>query len=367
MVDSLNPPATDLEVYPDTGVKPVDLTDSVYEGGKQPIAEYDSWWHNRMSSTILTNRELIFDHEARHENGGPDELDLNGLSISDVATVSKPAANRFSIHPGSDTSRPGLLRFNTGTGTEALERLPPVTASATLRGGVSVENNPIDVTTQPITANGGSLKVWDEVNDEVPQPQLGGPAEHLTAYPLPNQDLANPNVTVNTGTGLSGGGQVQLGGSITLSSTDSGFDGEALREYDFAVEGGVVDLGDAAYVWMGKCPAGATVKIWAAGLIANNLGPVPSGLNLVLGRGDPTDTGGEQPYQRLSTIIAGDGSTRQTGEIASGDTPLASWTNSLGAPTDVFVAVDNGDPQIGLSGSNAERECEARALVQVDS
>jgi hypothetical protein len=49
------------------------------------------------------------------------------------------------------------------------------------------------------------------------QSALGGPASSLNAYPLANTDIANSSVTVNAGNQLTGGGSVNLGGSITVN------------------------------------------------------------------------------------------------------------------------------------------------------
>ncbi|MWG36577.1 hypothetical protein [Halomarina oriensis] len=348
-------------VWTDKGVEPQNYEEAAYNGGEQPIAEFDNFTLWALSKDVETLKSEITEHVARHAAGGPDELDLRNLSVSNVGTLRKPAANRLRVAAGEAPDGTPLIEWDTTADAESVTALPPLSTALTAHAGVSVEQAPLDVTDQPIAA--GETTVWDAAEGEVPKPQLGGPASQLTAYPLPNEDFANDAVTIQTEGSLSGGGSVALGGSITLSSSSAGnITAEDLSQNWFeAEEGGLVLEGDVAYVLTARIDPGQTVNVYQARLIGPDLGPVPEGIDLVLVGGDPTDDTGTQSLTRLKTILSGDGSTRFTD--VSGETPIASHTNTANHPRDVFIGVDNGDSQVGLSSSGAAREIQAGCIV----
>ena len=365
MVDALYPGNLNFPIWPDTGVEPTDLSRFTYKGGVQPVAEIDSWWNRQVSEATHENRDLIEGHVPRHAAGGPDELNLQNLNIGTSATLTQPTSGRAAIHPGTDpTVGDPFIGFDAGTGT--IDALQPISARVTAQNGLTVSGGTVDVSAQDIVA--GDLTIWSGSADEVPQPQLGGPASQLTSYPLPNQDLANSSISI-TGDGAISVSQtnVPLGGSTSISFAGSG---DLVTEHELATEwfdyaeGGVAEVGDVHYVGILSLSPNDTIRVWRASLMANNLGPVPVGIDLVLARGDPTDDAGEQSLTHLQTILEGDGQTRYDGVLPSGTSPLAEWTNTLSDTVTVFVGVDNGDSQIGLSGSGGAHEVIASCVCQ---
>ena len=366
MADALDPADLAFPIWPDTGVEPANLDRFTYEGGQQPVAEIDNFYLNRVSGGIHNNRELITDHVARHAAGGPDELNLRGLTVGSSATLTQPASNVVAVHPGADPDPDAdtpVIEFDTDA--NEISDIRPINSLLEATSGVTVSGSPLDVTNQDIVAD--ETTIWD--GTEVPQPQLGGPAAQLTAYPLPNSDLAHSTINLTGSGGISvSQSAVGLGGSVDISFSGGGdlVDESDLRtNWHSNAEGGIVQAGDVAYLSVLELQPGEQVDIWQASLMANNLGPVPDGIDLVLGGGDPTDAAGEQDLQHLDTILAGDGATRYEDETGGGS-PLVSFQHpsSASSPLAVFVGVDNGDAQLGIGGSGADREAQAGVICR---
>lgn len=346
-------------VWTDKGVKPSALSDAAYSGGEQPVSEFDNAWNYGVSKDIETLKGEVAEHVGRHEAGGPDEVDLRGLSLADVATFRKPAPNRAVVTAGTGDDRDPLIGFNTEADSESVTELAPVTTQLTTRGGIRAEDGGVELTGEDVTAGDGETTVYDNSEQEVPQAQLGGPAAHLTDYPLPvDDDLSEHTITIETSGALDGGSEVALGGTIELEATSSGdVSADDLSTNWFDVEeGGVVLGGDVAYILTTALEPGETLNVYQGRLVANDLGPVPSGIDLVVGR-----RAGANTVEHVETVIAGDGST--TFSDVTGNGPLVTHTNRTDSTTDIFVGVDNGDSDIGIGGSGAEREVQGGVIA----
>ena len=68
------------------GTKPAP-GDEIYTPGEQPIASYDNWWNWAVSTDIEALDTALGAHRDRHEVGGPDELNIGGLPIDYVASL----------------------------------------------------------------------------------------------------------------------------------------------------------------------------------------------------------------------------------------------------------------------------------------
>ena len=79
------------------------------------------------------------------------------------------------------------------------------------------------ITSSAILDDGTSLRIpyLTIVNGTVGATTFSGSGANLTS--IPNAALSNSSITVTAGTGLSGGGSVSLGSSVTLSMTNTSF------------------------------------------------------------------------------------------------------------------------------------------------
>jgi hypothetical protein len=364
MVDPLDPPVLGYDIWPDTGVEPVQLSDAVYTGGEQPIAEYDNYYQHELSEATHTNRDLVLNHRQRHSAGGPDELDLDGLSVGTSLTLAQVQTNVAGLYPGPDTTDRPLFKFDSNN--NIIEDISPIRAEVIVRGGISLENEGLDL--GDTNLSGGGDVLYDSDLGVIKQNQLGGPASELSSYPVPSADLESNTVTIDAEGRLTGGGEVSLGGSVSIGMDGQPFarKSEMKKNWHDTSEGGLVLTGDVGYIGVHELSPGETIKIWQATLIGNDLGPVPDGIDLVLGRGDPTDDGGTQSLTLESTILSGDGTTRYE-EVSGGNVPIASYQNNSAASVGVFIGVDNGDSEINLGGSGAKREVQAGYIAKTES
>jgi hypothetical protein len=86
----------------------------------------------------------------------------------------------------------------------------------------------------------GSQTIWSATNQEIPDSAMGS---------IANSTLTNSSVTVSSGDGLTGGGIVSLGGSITLNIEPANFAGEHLA--DDGNDNLAVDIGDDSKLDLG--------------------------------------------------------------------------------------------------------------------
>ena len=92
-----------------------------------------------------------------------------------------------------------------------------------------------------------------------------------------NAMLASPSLTVTTGTGLTGGGSISLGGNTTLSIAPGGITSTLLAPG--AVTAAKIDQSGVQARVTGTCPAGQSVQsINADGSVACTAGTIPAGM-----------------------------------------------------------------------------------------
>jgi hypothetical protein len=159
---------------------------------------------------------------------------VNVSTVAGVATLSTPQ----DIHTGAAPTFAGMTLTGLSAGTSNQVLIRNTTTNEvetrtifTLPGGIGtnttliwdgtnwVENTSVTMTPSGDITTNGDLTV-------------SGTSVTLPAGSIDNSELANSSVTVNAGTGMSGGGTVALGGSITLdndgilsvSGTGSGID-----------------------------------------------------------------------------------------------------------------------------------------------
>lgn len=129
-------------------------------------------------------------------------------AINFISGISGTQASSSWLMPGSNGQ---VLQMSSGVPTWAsVNTLPNGSGTNTILvwNGTSWVSNP-NFSSDPANGNttvGGDLTVT-------------GPNVNLPAGSVSNAELQNSSITINSGTGLSGGGTVALGGSITLANT----------------------------------------------------------------------------------------------------------------------------------------------------
>lgn len=123
-------------------------------------------------------------------------------------------------------------------------------------------------------------------------------AGNLTLSGIANASLANSSVTINTAGGLSGGGSVSLGSSLSLTIADGALSNAKLANSSLTVTagsglsgGGAVSLGSSvsmslatssAYSILGNATSGSAVpSALSSGIILGTPGYTPSGANIL--------------------------------------------------------------------------------------
>jgi hypothetical protein len=77
-------------VWPSQGIDPREIataSDAVYRSGEQPIASYDNFVNRMITEDIQAIEQFSNNHASEHEADGPQEIDLDGLSVGGGATV----------------------------------------------------------------------------------------------------------------------------------------------------------------------------------------------------------------------------------------------------------------------------------------
>lgn len=129
------------------------------------------------------------------------------------ASVTFDSANKKIVINTADTNSGGTVtQINTGAGLAG----GPITSSGTISVAASgitnsmLQNSAVTVSAGAGLSGGGSVALGNSVSVSI-----GNAA-------VTNAMLVNSNVTVTAGSGLSGGGSVALGGVVTLTNADKG-------------------------------------------------------------------------------------------------------------------------------------------------
>ena len=210
-----------------------------------------------------------------------------GLSLSG-GTVSIPAGGVTNSMLGSPS-----ISINAGTGLSG-------GGNVALGGTITLSNTGVTTAGSGLSLSGNTLSV-----------ATGG---------LTNSMLANPGIAIVTGTGLSGGSNVALGGAITLSNTGVTAAGPGL-----SLSGGTVSI-----------PAGGVTNA----MHANSAITISTGTGLV--GGGIVALGGSITLSNAGVTTAGPGLSLSGGTVSI---PAGGVTNSmLGSPS---ISINAGT---GLSG-----------------
>lgn len=177
---------------------------------------------------LNTNHVEIHSHEA---GKNVRLIDSNGLLIADAIE-----GGDFNVPNGSLKESGNRVATRSWTNSNAdvansdyadnADQLDGYDESAFLHVSGDQMEGVLDLGTNNIEDGGDVL--WDAVSSEVPQSSLGGPASSLSSFPLSNSDLANSAVTVTAGNQLTGGGEVSLGGSVTVDVDENALDADTL-------------------------------------------------------------------------------------------------------------------------------------------
>jgi trimeric autotransporter adhesin len=187
----------------------------------------------------------------------------------------------------------------------------------------------------------------------------GGPITTSGTISIPNQGvtnsmLANPSITVVAGSGLSGGGTVALGGSVTLTNTASG--------------GTVTSVGTGAGLTGGPVTTTGTISIPAAG-VTNSMLANPS---ITVAAGSGLSGGGTVALGGTVTLSSNLSGTPEgiayfssatnltstaaptNGQILIGSTGKAPVLTTLTAGSNVSITNGAGSVTISATGGSAQ-------------
>lgn len=193
-------------------------------------------------------------------------LDLQASSFSSSKSSAIAQDFRWMAEPaGNDSSTPsGSLNLLFGSG-----------GNSPTETGLSIASNGLITFASGQTFPGGGSGGGGTVTSVKTGAGLtGGPITATGTISIPaagvtNTMLANPSITVKAGSGLSGGGTVALGGTVTLTNTASG--------------GTVTSVNTGAGLTGGPVTTTGTISIPAAG-VTNNMLANPS-INVLAGSG----------------------------------------------------------------------------------
>jgi hypothetical protein len=328
---------------------PVDIEASAYNSDlKTPSSYLFRWQANPVgNNTANTGATLNLLY------GVPGLVNQTGLSVASNGILTFASGQTF---PGAGTGT--VTSVATGAGLTG----GPITGSGTISipaGGVTnamLANSSVTVQAGAGLAGGGTVPLGGMVtltssatgtvtNVSTGAGLTGGPITTAGTISIPsagvtNAMLANPSITVKAGSGLSGGGTVALGGTVTLTNTASG--------------GTVTSVATGAGLTGGPVTTTGTISIPSAGvtnaMLANPSITVKAGSGL--SGGGTVALGGTVTLTNTSSggtvtnVATGAGLTggpvTTTGTISI---PAAGVTNSMLANPSITVV-----PGSGLSG-----------------
>lgn len=171
-------------IWPDSGIEP-DPNDAVYVPRDQPIAQYDNFINWAITEDIKALSESFGDHSDTHEEGGSDEINLDGLSIGKnrervITETETPANVTFTASETIDLHlRTDVTLVNSGTAGES------GTIRATLYQGTDNSGTALVTEEQSVTVAAGeqvTRTLLQILNDDDTQSglQLNDAEHHLS-------------------------------------------------------------------------------------------------------------------------------------------------------------------------------------------
>jgi hypothetical protein len=176
-----------------------------------------------VTNAMLANSSVTVKAGTGLSGGGT--VALGGtVSLSSMATGTVTSVNTGAGLSGGPVTTTGTISIPAGGVTNTLLANPSITvqAGSGLSGGGTVALGGTVTLTNSAPSSGGTV-----ANVSTGAGLSGGPITktgtiRISAGGVTNSLLANPSVTVKAGTGLSGGGTVALGGTVTLAGNFSG-------------------------------------------------------------------------------------------------------------------------------------------------
>jgi hypothetical protein len=257
---------------------------SLVNGGSVDLSAY-------MDDTVLSEAQV----DAYANNNGYLTSEVDGSTTNELQNIFQTVATPDANNPSADGTADTLTLAN--------------------GSGVTISSNGTTDTITIATTLGTDITSSEIVDGTVA-----------------NADLANSSLTVSAGTGLTGGGAVSLGGTVTLSLTN---------DFGASIDSGEITNGTLAFADLGQngCNDGDVIK-WSSGSTAwtcgtDNLGSSVNSFATV------TTPAGTSPVADSSTdtlTFSGTGITI-TGNSAT-DTIALALTNDFGASIDSSEITD---------------------------
>ena len=311
---------------------PLDFQASLFNSALGKPVSYDFRWQaepigNDSTSTGATLNLLY---------GVPGLISEAGLSISNKGLITFAPGQTFPGGSGTGTvtsvgtgagltggpiTTSGTISIATGGVTNSMLATPSITVKAGtgLSGGGTVALGGTVTLTNSSPGSGGTVTSVGTGAGLTGGPITTSGTISIPAAGVTNTMLANPSVTVKAGTGLSGGGTVALGGTVTLtnSAPSSG--------------GTVTSVGTGAGLTGGPITGSGTISIPAAGvtntMLANPSITVKAGTGM--SGGGTVALGGTVTLTNSAPGLGGTVTSVATGTGLSGGPITTSGTLSL--------------------------------------
>src|SRR5712691_4591016 len=246
-------------------------------------------------------------------------LDLAASSYNSGAGAAVHQRFRWQAEPAANNS-------NNASGT--LNLLFSAGNNPVVETGLSIANNgqitfapgqPFPGLVTSVSAGDGSITIGGTAS---------APIVAVANSGVTNSKLANPSLTVTAGAGLTGGGNVALGGSTTVSIASAGVTNTMLQNSTVTLNTGSGLNGG------GTVPLGGTLTL-------NN-----NGVLSVAASSPLSVTAGQNPIFSLGTVPIANGGTGMT----NGPSAAGQYLRSSGAGTWAASSIQTGDLP-GLSGT----------------
>lgn len=152
-------------VWPSMGIEPPQPEDAIYSAGEQPIAGFDNRAMWMVTDDLHRLRNWAGAHGQVHEAGGGQEINLNGLSVGNVAKlIARDADGEFQI-----TATDDVPFLTVDTDTDTITEVPLFGTRTRHREGIDLRSNIV---------RGDGAVVYDHADDYFHRARAADEAAH---------------------------------------------------------------------------------------------------------------------------------------------------------------------------------------------